>query len=528
MARPLAGLLIALAAACLASSGSSQDAGAAPPPYDFSAVTTLLQNTVNSQGLDGASLILVKDGQVIYEEYFGSYTETTVVPIASSTKWLSAATFMTLVDDGLVGLDDPVSQYLPEWTGQMGAITMRQLWSHTSGLVDDHACMDDYTITLANCVEQIRLAGLVAPPGSQFYYGGASMQVAGRVAEVASGQPWAQLYQERLRNPMGFTFTGYGFTQNPRIAGGAFSHLHDYASLLQMFLDGGTYNGTVILSPGTVHEMQKDQTFGVPIAYNPHPDGRRYGIGEWRDIVDANGNAIQLSSQGKFGFSPWIDNQRGYLGVFLVDDLLFPNLYPVIETAEAMIRNEIDALDTFDTDGDGTQDFADTDDDGDGYWDADEAAKGSVVLDAASTPEHCDAVDNDGDAIVDEPPALSGRATPDPLCGAGVDADGDTVTNDADTDDDGDGFLDASERDMSTDELASCPASAGHDAWPPDADANGTANVGDVVQLFGSGKILQTAGQPFYSRRSDADASGAVNVGDVTQMFGGGVILTSC
>ncbi|MEX0800922.1 MAG: hypothetical protein WD379_06895, partial [Dehalococcoidia bacterium] len=73
-----------------------------------------------------------------------------------------------------------------------------------------------------------------------------------------------------------------------------------------------------------------------------------------------------------------------------------------------------------------------------------------------------------------------------------------------------------------------CRVVLGHDAWPPDADANGTANVGDVVQLFGGGKILTAAGQPFYSRRSDADASGAVNVGDVTQMFGGGVILTSC
>ncbi len=393
-----------LAAACLVLADRPRDARAEAPTYDFSNVTTLIENTVTSQGLDGASLILVKDGQVIYEHYFGSYNAATTVPIASSTKWLSAATFMTLVDDGTIGLDDPVSDYLPEWTGAMGAITMRQLWSLTSGLVDEHPCMDDLSTTLAACVEQIRLAGLVAPPGSQFYYGGASMMVAGRVAEVATGQSWAQMYQQRIKNPIGLPFTGYGFTANPRISGGAFSRLNEYASLLQMLLDGGTYGPELILRPDSVREMQKDQTFGAPIAYTPHPDARRYGIGEWRDIVDGGGNAVQVSSQGKFGFSPWIDNQRGYLGVFLVNDLLFPSLYPVVALAQGMIRTE---LDTFDTDGDDTQDSIDSDDDADGLTDAFERACGTFSADAASIqPERTDSafagVDDDGDGWTDE------------------------------------------------------------------------------------------------------------------------------
>jgi hypothetical protein len=137
-------------------------------------------------------------------------------------------------------------------------------------------------------------------------------------------------------------------------------------------------------------------------------------------------------------------------------------------------------------------------------------------------------VDNDGDTVLDEAPALSGRATPDPLCAPGADPDGDTIANVADPDDDDDGFSDANEQYMSTDELDDCRAVAGHDAWPPDADSNGTANVGDVIQLFDGGKVLQNVGQPFYSRRSDANGNGAVNVGDVIQLFGGGIIPTSC
>src|SRR5262245_2610084 len=67
--------------------------------YDFSAVTALAQNLVDTVPLDGASLMLIKDGQVIYEHYFGSYDAGTVVPIASGSKWLSGATLMTLVDE---------------------------------------------------------------------------------------------------------------------------------------------------------------------------------------------------------------------------------------------------------------------------------------------------------------------------------------------------------------------------------------------------------------------------------------------
>lgn len=455
------GALLVLAMLCLPLAGRSDEAQSAPPAYDFSAVTNLIQNTVNNQGLEGASLILVKDGQMIYEEYFGSYSVTTVVPIASSTKWLSAGTFMTLVDDGTVSLDDTVSQYLPEWTGPMGAITMRQLWSFTSGLVDNHPCMDETTTTLANCVEQIRLAGLVAPPGSEFYYGGASMMVAGRVAEVATGQSWSQLYIERMRTPMGFTFTGYGLTANPRISGGAVSRLHDYAALLQMYLDGGTYGPNVILAPETLREMQKDQTFGVPIAYNPHPDGRRYGIGEWRDIVDGDGNAVQLSSQGKFGFSPWIDNQRGYLGVFLVEDLLFPDIYPVVELLQAIIRTE---LDTFDADGDVAQDSSDTDDDNDGLSDSFERACGTASADAASSmPERTDGpfagVDDDGDGGIDE--LLPGYSTA--------------------FDCDGDGWTGAQEQLIfGAGTTANDQDSCGSNGWPADMDPDNKLNIGDI------------------------------------------------
>jgi CubicO group peptidase (beta-lactamase class C family) len=348
----------------LSSASQPASAGGPGPGYDFTPVTALVQDAVTDMPLNGASLLIYKDGAPVYEQYFGTYTPATVVPVASSTKWISSSVFMTLVDDGIIGLDDPVSMYLPNWTGQMGAITMRQLWSFTSGLPGDHPCLGDQTMTIDQCVEQIRQDGLIAPPGTQFYYGGASMQVAGRVAEVATGLPWWALYYNNIKTPLGMAASGFGLVPNPQIGGGAVASIGDYARLLQMHLARGAFDGQQVLTPGSIIEMQKDQTFGVPIAYSPHPDPRRYGLGIWRDIV--NGQAAQqLSSQGKFGFSPWLDTDRDYFGIFMVEDD-YVNVYFLVAQIQALVRG---ILDSYDTDADGLSDAVDTDDDADGYND---------------------------------------------------------------------------------------------------------------------------------------------------------------
>ncbi len=179
-------------------------------------------------------------------------------------------------------------------------------------------------------------------------------------------------------------------------------------------------------------------------------------------------------------------------------------------------------------DGDSMGDACDGDDDADGYWDDDETLKGSLALNAASTPEHCDGVDNDKDGTTDEQPAgaawdIDGDTVKD-CTDADVDTDGDGTVNTADADDDGDGLGDAQERKLSTDELGSCPSNASHDAWPPDRDRDADADIGDVIANF-NGKILNPAA---YDARSDPDGDGDVDVGDQIILFGNGKILTKC
>jgi serine-type D-Ala-D-Ala carboxypeptidase/endopeptidase len=299
--------------------------------------------------------MLFKDGETIYEHDFGTFGPTTTIPIASSSKWASGAVIMSLVDGGAISLDDTVSKYLPDWTGQESTITIRQLMSHTSGLPADNTCLGDATLSLTQCVDQIRDAGLIAPPGSQFNYGGASMQVAGRIAEVATGQSWAQIFNARIQIPLGMTSSFYWPPSNPQIGGGIISPLGDYAKFLQMILAGGAFGSQQVLTTGAVQEMEKDQTNGAPIFYTPQPDNRRYGIGVWRDVVSDTGQAIQVSSQGKFGMSPWLDRDRRYFGIFFVDDTL-ADVYLLVAQTQIAVRAVIDG---YDTDGDGIADATD-------------------------------------------------------------------------------------------------------------------------------------------------------------------------
>ncbi|HEY9632047.1 MAG TPA: serine hydrolase domain-containing protein [Coleofasciculaceae cyanobacterium] len=308
---------------------------------DIPAVTNLVQNGVKRNGLRGAVVLIAKNNRVIYEKAFGDYTVSTVVPTASATKWISASVIMTLVDDGKIALDDPISKYLPNFTGKMGSITLRQLLSHTSGLPGNNRCLANPSITLADCVDRIAQVGLLSDPGTEFRYGGVSYQVAGRVAEVVSGKSWDALFEEKIRTPLNMVNTSYGETNNPRIAGGASSTVEDYANLLQIHLNGGVFNGKRVLSAASVEEMQRDQTGGVPIAFTPQPDNRRYGLGEWLDIVGRNGRSVQLSSQGAFGFSPWIDRERNLLGVFLVRDRL-RNVSGLVQDIQQSIRERVD------------------------------------------------------------------------------------------------------------------------------------------------------------------------------------------
>ncbi|MEM6286244.1 MAG: serine hydrolase domain-containing protein [Bacteroidota bacterium] len=309
---------------------------AAQPALDFGTVDALIADSLDVIG-GGAALLVMQDGEVLHRAGYGSFTPETVTLTASAAKWLSGAVLASLVSDGTLTLDDSLAQFFPTLEGEKRGITVRQLFSHTSGIPGGSGifaapCLSDGSTTLAACAEAVLALPLDAAPGAAFDYGGNSMQVAGRVAEIASGQSWTTLFADRIAGPLGMTATGYTRTANPRIAGGMVTTVDDYGAFLQMLLDGGTYAGQRVLSPESVAALLADQTREAEVVGSPYdayagrypdlPDEIRYGLGVWRERVGSDGALLEASSQGAFGVSPWIDTERRLGGILLVQDRL--------------------------------------------------------------------------------------------------------------------------------------------------------------------------------------------------------------
>jgi CubicO group peptidase (beta-lactamase class C family) len=301
---------------------------------EFEASTKRL---VERAGLPGASLLVMQHGKLIEQEAWSGYDLDTVVPIASASKWMTAATVMTLVDEGKLDLDAPISTYLDFADGEFGTITTRQLLSLTSGIPDDERipCISDPNISLQDCNRQIADVKLLHEPGAAFRYGGQHLHVAAGVAEAVSGKSFNELFAERITGPLGMTHThfmgvgmGVGFDpQNllhPGPAGTGVATLGDYGRYLEMIgHDGVAPSGQRILSHDAIAEMQSNQINDAK--YQKAASFRMeqknpYGLGEWLDWVGPDGKAIVLSSDGAFGFRPWIDKQNDIIGVYMVDD----------------------------------------------------------------------------------------------------------------------------------------------------------------------------------------------------------------
>lgn len=332
--------------------GRAQSTLSFPPQtnctYDLSAVTQAFTDTLATNGIANGSLLVLDHGQKLHELYAGVYQPNTVRLLASASKWLSAVVIMSLVDDGLLSLDDPASRFFPlEYSGLKGTITIRQMFSHTSGLPGDETsdALTSDTITLQQAAQIIATNNLIAPPGTVFCYGGLSMQLAGACAEVASGQSWSNLFEIRVKRPLGLTATTFGNTPNPRIAGGASSTLYEYATVAQMMLNHGLWGTNRVLSSNAVYVMQQDQTAGATIQCSPYSKyglgDTRYGIGEWREELRPDGTAYQIGSGGAFGFAPWIDLDRNVAGVFMVVNLM-ENVFPGVQQVKAAVRAAVD------------------------------------------------------------------------------------------------------------------------------------------------------------------------------------------
>jgi CubicO group peptidase (beta-lactamase class C family) len=274
---------------------------------------------------------MIQNGVIIYRKAFGEgWTPERVVPIASATKAISGGIIMALVDEGKIRLDDKASLYLSSFTGDKADITIRQMFSHTSGL--DFLPRFDFGKGVPETLQQAAMligarVPLIAEPGTVLHYGNQAIQAVGAIAEIVTGKPWAEIFEEQIKGPINMAGTTYGPSKNPVVAGGAYSNVDDFGNYVWMLMNDGVFQGKRILSTASVEEMLEDQSGPVPSKRHPWKSYRQfseimprshYGIGWWIEEWEAEGGrAIEASSGGAFGCQPFVDRRRGLCGVYL-------------------------------------------------------------------------------------------------------------------------------------------------------------------------------------------------------------------
>lgn len=336
--------------------------------FNFTNVDNWLDDNVTTMG-GRVFLIVYKDGKIIHnyavnemsrrqktankfiakrkgkEPNPEDYTSSTRQPIASCSKWLSAALVMTFVDEGKIKLTDTVGRYLPVLSKHgKGKITISQCLSHLTGIKTPALKQSlkemRNTNSMDEAIEQIAVLPMEGEPGKVFHYSNAGLQIAGAVIEKISGKSFETLFAERIAAPLNMKNTDFGKGPVALPAGGANSTPEDYINFLIMILSKGVYNGRRILSESSVAAMEINQvTKDVKVTYSPAEAGNfGYGYGEWvmENASETNINKA-VCSPGLFGSFPWIDNEKKYAAFLLAFNLTINGRHDRYATLKQLI-----------------------------------------------------------------------------------------------------------------------------------------------------------------------------------------------
>ena len=306
---------------------------AEPAPPASPDVTAAFQPYFDGFKIAGAvGVIADRTGKVHYRNLMGyadveakkPIGEDNVFWIASMSKMFAGASVMMLVDEGKLGLNDPVAKYIPQLDKWMVVeekdaahvllkpparpVTLRHVLSHTSGLAGSaelqQVAGSDTTPLKARALSSVT-GPLQWQPGEKYAYGNQGMNVAARVVEVVSGMPYEEFLQKRFFDPLGMKETTFwpseaqvarlagaygpnkgktGFARGgigyltkplgdrthrfPEAGGGLFSTTPDILRYGLMLANDGELDGKRYLSHAAMEELQKEQTGKTKVNYS--------------------------------------------------------------------------------------------------------------------------------------------------------------------------------------------------------------------------------------------------------------------
>ena len=172
----------------------------------------------------GATVIAVRDGKVVYRGAHGMADLELGVPLepdmvlrlGSITKQFTAAAILLLEEQGKLSVDDPITEFLPDYPVHGHEITVAHLLSHTSGIRSytgipgwmQTKIKDD--LTLEELIEGFRSEPMDFSPGERFLYNNSGYVLLGAIIEKASGKGYEEFIDEEIFKPLGMKASFYG------------------------------------------------------------------------------------------------------------------------------------------------------------------------------------------------------------------------------------------------------------------------------------------------------------------------------
>jgi CubicO group peptidase (beta-lactamase class C family) len=360
---------------------------AAGPSWDrANALDEVIFKAVGSGRIVGATVIAAKNGEVVYQRAAGfadresqrPMKEDEVCRLASMTKLIVAVTALALIDQGKLGLEDPLTRWLPDFRpkladGREPLITVRHLLTHTAGLsygfleapdgpyhrlgVSDG--LDASGLTLAENLRRIASAPLLFEPGTNWHYSVAT-DVLGAVIERVTGMTLPEAIRRIVTDPLGLSSlrfvaepgtvlaTPYGdasphpermtdpfalkfgpsaivyspsraFDSSAYPSGGVgmVGTARDYLRFLEAIRTGGAG----IIRPETVATMTRNAIGDLPVAAAGPGFGWGLGMTVLKDPQAANLplHAGSWSWAGVYGTNFWVDPVQGLSVVTLTN-----------------------------------------------------------------------------------------------------------------------------------------------------------------------------------------------------------------
>ncbi len=219
---PLTASIVALSVAL----GTAQQPAAGAAPQGWPAVAARFHDLASQAGIVGASLMVIRDGQLAAIEHHGFLDEATRRPVdehtiyhwASITKTFTGIAIMQLRDRGLLSLDDPVVKYVPELRqvhsdyGDISQIRIRHLMSHSAGFRGatwpwggDKAWHPFEPTRWDQLVAMLPYTELLFAPGSKYSYSNPGVIFLGRIIELLSGDDYEVYVTKNILMPLGMT-----------------------------------------------------------------------------------------------------------------------------------------------------------------------------------------------------------------------------------------------------------------------------------------------------------------------------------